>query len=46
MKNFTFGGKAKFFLGVPRGAEWPDFEKSKNHYAERSSQPTAKIAAL
>ena len=27
MKNFTFGG-AKFFLGVPRGAEWPDFKKS------------------
>ena len=27
MKNFTFGG-AKFFLGVQRGAESPDIEKS------------------
>ena len=26
MKNFT-SGEAKFFLGVPRGAEWPDFKK-------------------
>ena len=26
MKNFTFGG-AKFFVGVPREAEWPDFKK-------------------
>ena len=27
MENFTFGG-AKFFMGVPWGAEWPDFKKS------------------
>ena len=30
MKNFTFGGGTKFFLGAPRGAEWPDFKKSDN----------------
>ena len=37
---------AKFFLGVPWGAEWPDLKKSKNPYAERWSQPTAKISAF
>ena len=45
MKNFTFGG-AKYFLGVPRGAEWPDFKKSKNPYTKRWSQPTAKIFSI
>ena len=46
MKNFTFGGKENFFLGVPREADWPDFKKSKNPHAEWWSQPTAKISAF
>ena len=45
MKNFTFGG-AKFFLGVPRGAEWSDFKNLKNPYTIRWSQPTANISAV
>ena len=36
----------KVFLGLPRGAEWPDLKKSKNPYAERWSQPTVKISAF
>ena len=45
MKNLTFGG-AKFFLGDPRGAEWPDLKKLKNPHTKRWSQPTAKISAF
>ena len=29
-EEFYFWG-AKFFLGVPRGAEWPDFKNQKIH---------------
>ena len=46
MKNFTLEGRAKFFLGIPRGANWSDLKKSKNLYTKRWSQPTAKISAF
>ena len=45
MKNFTFVG-AKFFLWVPRGAQWPDFKKFKNPYTEQWFQPTTKFSAF
>ena len=44
-EEFDFWG-GKFFLWVPRGAEWPDYKKSKSPYTERWSQPTAKISSF